>query len=169
MSQVVGRKGKRRDIDDTPAVNLWKTDIIENEDPDFAYQFFREDQVRDKLRADRLILRDYNTGEQTAHNIPGWEIVRRDIGPEEAAGWRPDEGKPVDNVLRHGPMVCMKLPKKHWELIRRAQEQRAGAYDERLRGGGSEQFQIDGQKIRPTTGKLPAGDIRINEHPLARV
>jgi hypothetical protein len=60
--QVIGRKGRSRQIDDTPAVNVWKTDVVEGKDPDFEYQFFNESQVRDKLHATTVRLTDFETG-----------------------------------------------------------------------------------------------------------
>jgi hypothetical protein len=167
--QVIGRKGRSRQIDDTPAVNLWKTDVVEGKDPDFEYQFFNESQVRDKLHATTVRLTDFETGASDVHQVAGWEIVRRDTSQEELAGWRPDEGKPPDNVLRHGTMVCMKLPRKDWEVLQAAQEQRADAYDQRLSGGRSEEYDVNGNQIRATSGRLPGGRIRITEQPLERV
>lgn len=165
--QVVGQKGRSRQIDDTPAVNLWKTDIIDGRDPGFEYQFFREDQVRDKLRADRVTVRDPETGAITVRPIPGWEICRRDTSAEELAGFRPDEGKPIDNVLRHGPMVAMKIPRDAWDLLQRAQETKADLYDVRLRAGHREEYDNNGdQQSRFAPGQKPA--VSITEHPLQR-
>lgn len=168
--RVVGRKGRTKPLNETPAVHLWKTDIIDNRDPDFAYQFFREDQVRDKLRADRVELRDFETGDHEVHDVPPWEICRRDVSGEEAAGYRPDEGKPVDNVLRHGAYVAMRIPRDAWDLLQRKQEQVADAYETRLRGGRKEEFDIDGNQTRPgQAARIEPGHIRINEHPLGRI
>jgi hypothetical protein len=169
--QVVGRKGRSRQVEETPAVNVWKTDIIDGRDPEFEYQFFREEQVRDKLRADRIVLRDFESGEQEVHDIPPWEICRRDITGEEAAGYRPDEGKPVDNILRHGPYVAMRIPRKAWLLLQRKHEQVADGYEQRLRGGRTEEYGPDGNQVRPSRSgtHLTNGNIRMTEHPLGRI
>jgi hypothetical protein len=167
--QVVGRKGRSRQIDDTPPINVWKTDVVEGKDPGFEYQFFNEHQVREKLLSTSVRLTDYESGTSDVHRVEGWEIVRRDVSKEEAAGWRPDEGKPVDNVLRHGPMVCMKIPRKDWEVLQAAQEQRADAYDQRLAGGRQEEYDIHGASTAASRGDLPAGNIRIRERPLQRI
>lgn len=167
--QVVGRKGKSRQIADTQPINRWNTDVVDGKDPDFAYQFFHNDQVADKLRPSRVALNDYENGTSQTHTIPAWEIVRRDISGEEAAGFRPDEGKPLDSVLRHGPMVCLKLPKAAWELLQAAQEQRADAYETRLRGGHSEQYDQNGQATSVRAGRLASGSVRLTEQPLERI
>ena len=129
--QVVGGRGKRRDPNVTPVVTNWQTDIVDNKDPDFAYQFFREDEVPMKLRPSRLVLGGYPGSDVPGelHEIPPWQVCHRDLGPEKAAGFRPDEGKELDTVVRHGNYVLMKLPKQAHEVIERAQEQRADAYD----------------------------------------
>jgi hypothetical protein len=168
--QVVGRKSRSRQVEETPPVNVWKTDIIDGRDPDFEYQFFREDQVRDKLKADRVILRNFEDGTQDAVPIPAWEICKRDISGEEAAGYRPDEGKPIDTVLRHGPYVAMRIPRKAWEVLQRSHEQVADAYEHRLNGGRTEEYGLDGNQVRPTGGKqVAAGNIRLTENPLRRI
>lgn len=162
----VGRPKKRRDADDAPINGLWQTDVVTNRDPDFVYQFFREDEVRDKLRATRLALVDFATGKRDVHDIPGWQIVTRDTGPEDLAGYRPDEGKPVDNVLRHGPHVCMKLHKSFWKLLQKAQEQRADAYESVLRGGKREAWNLDGDQMSSDMEDRSA--VRLKQQPLKR-
>jgi hypothetical protein len=172
--EIVGGKGKRRDISDTPVVNVWKTDIIDNRDPDYHYEFLyasddlNRDKVREKLRATRVMLKDFETGETEVHDIPAWELVRRDISGEEAAGYRSDEGKPIDSLLRHGPYVAMRIPKKYHQVLERAKEQKADGYEQRLRGGRKEEYDISGTPVAPGRGKLEPGNIRITEHPLGR-
>ena len=166
---VVGRRGKRRDQEEKPIGGTWGTDLIGNQDPDYVYQWFREDEVRQKLQASRLRLTDYETGDVTAHDLPGWTVCQRSTGAEEAQGWRPDEGKPLDTVLRHGPHVCMKLKREYFALLERAQEQRADGYEQRLRGGAREEFNTNGDPVRATGARVAAGNVRIVENPLGRI
>lgn len=163
----VGRPKKRRDADDVPIVGLWQTDVIRNRDPDFVYEFVLESLVRDKLHPNRIALVNFKTGETTVHDIPGWTIVMRDNGPEEIAGWRPDEGKPVDTVLRHGPHVCMRIHKSHHKIIERAKEQRADAYETRLKGGHRETYDLNGHHVRLEDGQSPS--VGLTERPLQRI
>lgn len=165
--KLVGRPGKRRDQGSKPVVTNWQTDIIDNRDPDFAYQFFREDEVRDKLRPTRVAVTDFETGETEVHDIPGWQVCQRDTGPEALAGFRPDEGKPLDTVLRHGSHVAMKLPRAAWEILQRVQEQRADAYETRLKGGHREEYDLDGNQTRMAAGQQAA--VRVIEKPLQRI
>lgn len=165
--RIVGRRGRRRDPEDRPVVAQWKTDVVDNQDPNFVYHFFREDEIRDKLRPSRISLTDFETGEQMIVPIAGWQLVHRETGPEEAAGYRPDEGKPLDTLLRHGPHVCMKLPKADWAALQRKQEQRADAYEERLRGGHREDYDIDGYQSKLRPGQRAA--VTLEEQPLQRI
>ena len=73
----------------------------------------------------------------------------------------------MDSVLRHGPMVCMKLPKADWDLLQRKQEgeQVADGYEQRLRGGSTEEFDINGSHTKGTAGSSPPGTLRIKRHP----
>ena len=166
---VVGRKGKRRDQDDKPVGGTWGTDLIGDRDPDFTYQFFREDEVRDKMRPVRVMLTHYKVGKedaQTAHTLPGWEIVRRSDGPEELQGWRPDEGKPLDTVLRHGPMVCMKLRTEHWNILQQVQEQTAAANEKRINGGYRHEMRSGGSTVDPSGQHVSPGNVRYFEKPM---
>jgi hypothetical protein len=164
--KLVGRKGKARAPITGDVVGAWKTDIIDNRDPDAEYQFFHEDQVRDKLRSSFVVLKDFRTGEVERHTISPWTIVHRDTGAEEAAGWRPDEGKPLDTVLRHGPMVCLKIDRKSWDLLQRAAGQRADAYDVLSKRGTSRDFNQGGDE-HAAGGDKPY--VRVTEQPLKRI
>lgn len=164
--RLVGRRGRRRDQDDKPVITTWKTDVVENQDPNFVYNFFREDEVRDKLRPTRIRLTDFESGESSVVPIAGWTIVHRETGPEEAAGYRPDEGKPLDTLLRHGPHVCMKLPRADWEALQRHQEQRADAYESRLQGGARADYDMNGDAFKPRNGQRAA--VSVEEQPLQR-
>lgn len=164
----VGRPRKRRDADDGPIQGLWQTDVIRNRDPEYVYEFVLESQVRDKLLPSRLALIDFKTGNREVHDIPGWSIVKRDDGPEELGGWRPDEGKPMDTVLRHGPHVCMRIHKKHHALIERAKNQRADAYESRLKGGHQEHYDIHGHAMGDNNDGHPSA-VRLKERPLQRI
>ncbi len=116
----------------------------------------------------------YATGEAEIHDIPGWEVCHRDTGPETLAGFAPSEGKPLDTVLRHGngavQHVAMRIHRKHWDLLQRAQEQRADSYDQRLNKGGRYEFDINGSGTAVTEGRdVTPGHIRMTHKPLARV
>lgn len=147
----------------------WGTDLIGNQDPDYVYQAFREDEVREKTRQSRLVLRNFETGEQTAHNIPGWTVCHRETGEEELQGFRPDEGKPLDTVLRHGPHVFMKIKRESWDLLQKAQEQRADGYEQRLRGGHREEMTTSGEHVRADSRHVAKGNVRYFEDPVGRI
>lgn len=168
-TQVVGRKGKRRDQEEKPVNGTWGTDLIGNRDPDFVYQFFREDEVRDKLRPSRVVVTHFGPGDntQTAHDIPGWTICRRDTGPEELEGYRPDEGKPLDTVLRHGPMVCLKIQKDHWAILQQVQEQSAASFEKRLNGGTRQELRSAGDQIDAYGSHVAPGNVRYFERPMS--
>jgi hypothetical protein len=172
--KLLGGSGQRRDQAGVPVGATWQTDVIRNRDPDFVYEFPHESKVRDLLHSTRVALTDFVDAEGNAgtrktrvYDIPGWEIVHRETGPEEAAGWRPDEGKPLDTVLRHGPHVCMRIRREHWEILQRAQEQRSDAYEGRLQAGHREDYDMDGRQTRLGRGQRAA--VSLNEHPLQRI
>jgi len=146
--QVLGSRGKRKDAESAPVLATWNTDVIKNKQSGFEYQFFNEHEVREKQRASLVRLVDFETGETTVHQIPGWQVVQHENGPEEAGGYRPDEGKPLDTTLRHGPHVAMRIPTEAWNLLQKAQEQRADSYEQRLRGGHTEEWSTSGQARR---------------------
>lgn len=161
--RVVGRRGKRRDADSSPVVTNWQTDVIRNREPGWTYEWPLETQVSERLRPSRLRLTDFETGESEIYDIPAWELVRRDTGPEELAGFRPDEGKPLDTLLRHGPHVCMRIKDEFKALLDRRDEQRSDAYESRLQAGRhyNEGWASDGRQVSPGSGsKVRSGEIR---------
>lgn len=166
---VVGGKGKRRDVESPSLTAGWQTDIIDNRDPDYVYQFFLESQVRDKLRGGAVQVFDFEAGAPRVYQLPGWEVCHRDAGPEELAGFRPDEGKPLDTVLRHGPHVAMKIHRKHWDILQRMQEHRADSYDQVLNRGHQEEYAEGGRQISPKrSAKVLPGHTRMIQQPLER-
>jgi hypothetical protein len=165
--RVVGQTGKRRDAVTAPPVLNWQTDVITNREEGWSYQFFREDEVRSKLHPTRVQIVDFETGDLTVHDIPAWTIVQRDTGPEVAAGFRPDEGKPVDTALTHGGggtiHWCMKIPTDKWEILQQAQEQRADAYEAKLavKKHYAEAWGEDERQTNPYTDReVRPGEIR---------
>lgn len=167
---VVGRKGKRRDQDDKPVNGTWGTDLIGDRDPDYVYQFFNESEVRDKLVPTRITLTSYVVGkpdETTAHNIPAWQICRRADGAEYLEGFRPDEGKPLDTVLRHGPTVCLKLKREYWNLLQQAQEQRSASTMKRINGGYRHEMLPGGSEVRAEGERVQPGHVRFFEKPMS--
>lgn len=165
--RVIGQAGKRRDANTAPPVTNWQTDVITNQEEGWKYQFFREDEVRSKLHPTRVRIVDYDSGETEIHDIPAWTIVQRDTGPEEAAGFRPDEGKPSDSALTHGGggtvHWCLKLPEDKWNILQRAQEQRADAYEAKLnvKKHYSEAWGEDERQTNPySEGDVRPGEIR---------
>lgn len=166
---VVGGKGKRRDVESPSLTVGWQTDIIHNRDPDYVYQFFLESQVRDKLRGGAIQVFDFDVQAMQVHQIPGWEVCHRDTGSEELAGFRPDEGKPLDTVLRHGPHVAMKLHRKHWDLLQRVQEHRADSFEQVLNRGRQEEYAEGGRAIAATKSqRIIPGHTRVIQQPLVR-
>lgn len=166
---VVGGKGKRRDVESPSLTAGWQTDIIHNRDPDYVYQFFLDEQVRDKLRGGAVQVFDFEARQMRVHQIPGWEVCHRDAGPEELAGFRPDEGKPLDTVLRHGPHVAMRIKKIYWDLLQQVQEHRANSFDETLNRGRQEEYSEGGRAISPTKSqKVIPGHTRVVQQPLVR-
>jgi hypothetical protein len=166
--QVVGRKGKARQQESGDVIGVWKTDQIDDRDPDYEYQFFREDQVRDRLRPTYVDLRDFSNPKAppVRHHVSAWTIVHQDNGPEKAAGWRPDEGKQPDTVLTHGGMVCMKIDRKSWDVLQKAQLQRADAYEVLSTRGTKKDFNEEGREQSPSAGKPY---VRVEERPLQRI
>jgi hypothetical protein len=163
--KLVGRKGKARQPAPSDVMGLWKTDIIKDRDPDFEYHFFTEEQVRERLYPTQIALRNFETGETQVHDIPAWTLVQRETGPEVAAGFRPDEGKAIDTVLRHGSM-CMKIHRSYWDIMQKAQGQRADAYDVLSRRGAKKDYDQTGAEHAPG-GSRPW--VRVTEQPLQRV
>lgn len=147
-------------------MGLWKTDIIKDRDPDFEYHFFTEEQAREKLYPTQVALKNFEDGTVEVHDIPAWIMVQRETGPEVAAGFRPDEGKPIDTVLRHGSMICMKLPKASWDILQRQQGQRADAYDVLCNRGTRKDFDRDANEHAARGGKAY---VRMTEQPLQRI
>lgn len=164
-AQLVGRKGKARQPAPTDVLGLWKTDIIKDRDPDFEYHFFTEEQVREKLYTSQVYLRNFEDGTAQVHDIPAWTIVQRETGPEIAAGFRPDEGKPIDTALRHGSMICMKLPRWAWDLLQRQQGQRADGYDVLCNKGTKKDFDHTGGEHAAAAARPY---VRMTEQPLQR-
>lgn len=166
---VVGGKGRRRDVESPNLTVGWQTDIIHNRDPDYVYQFFLENQVRDKLRGGAVQVFDFEARQMRVHQLPGWEVCQRDVGPEELAGFRPDEGKPLDTVLRHGNHVAMRIKRKHWDVLQQVQEHRANSLDESLNNGRQEEYSAGGRAISPTKSKkIVPGHTRMIQEPLER-
>lgn len=167
---VVGGKGKRRDVDSSASLTVgWQTDIIHNRDPDYVYQFFLESEVRDKLRGGRVQVFDFEARQMRFHDLPGWTICHRDAGPEELAGFRPDEGKPIDTTLRHGPHIAMRIHRKWWDILQQVHEHRADALDEKLNHGAQEEYSEGGRAISPTKShKVIPGHTRVVQQPLVR-
>jgi hypothetical protein len=164
--KLVGRKGRAKQQASSDVVGNWKTDIIDNRDPDREYQFFHDEQVRDRLRPTFVVLKDYATGQETKHHVSAWQLVHRETGHESAAGYRPDEGKPVDTVLRHGPMVCLSIDRASWDILQKAQGQRADAYEALSNRGTEKDFNQEGREGSASRGKPY---VRITEQPLQRI
>lgn len=165
-AKLVGRKGKARQPLPTDVLGRWRTDEINGEDSDFDYHYFTEEQCRERLYPTQITLRNFEDGTSETYDIPPWTIVQRETGPEQAAGFRPDEGKPIDTALRHGSMICMKLPKASWEIMQRAQGQRADAYDVLCNRGTRKDFDQSGSEHAPGQSKA---FVRMTEQPLQRI
>jgi hypothetical protein len=163
---LVGRKGTAKQQVSSDVLGGWKTDIIRNRDPNFEYHFFTEDQVRERLYPTQIGLKDFESGEWVVHDIPAWTLVQRETGPEVAAGFRPDEGKPIDTALRHGKFICMKIPREAWDIMQKQSTQRADGYDVLCNNGTSKDFAPDGTE-GPARSKKP--HIRVTEQPLQRI
>jgi hypothetical protein len=172
---VVGHRGKRRDPASTPVVTNWQTDVITDREPGFVYEFAyydpdnNNDTLSRRLHPTRIQLHDYANGTSEVFDIPAWEVCHRDTGPEQLAGFAPSEGKPVDTVLRHGGKhVAIRIKQEHWDILQRAQEQRAESYQQRVDKGGRYEFDSNGA-TSSTDGDLRPGNIRLTQKPIARV
>lgn len=119
----------RHDAEAAPVQQVWKTDIVEGTDPDFAYQFMRDTEVQDRGRSKRVFNRD--TGEY--QKVAGWTVVNE--GEVDVSRERPDLAKPVDTAMRMGPHVLMKIPKADWELLQHEKDAVADAQADRLLAG----------------------------------
>lgn len=169
--KLVGQQGPRRDAEASPTINLWQTDKIVNEEPGWVYEFpyegdgkSRPNEVPLRMKPRIVTLRNFETGEVEKHQVPGWEVVHIENSEAQAAGYRPDQGAPIDTVQRQGPHVCMRIRKEHWDILQRAQEQRADAYEDRLQGGSVQDFDSAGRagQAKPFAHVQP-GDIRLSE------
>lgn len=164
--KLVGRKGKAKQPSPTDVLGLWKTDKIDNEDPDFVYHYFSEEQCRRRLYPTQVTLRNFEDGTETTYDIPPWVLVQRETGPEQAAGFRPDQGGPIDTALRQGEFICMKLPRSAWDILQKQQLQRADAYDVLSRRGTKKDFNQSGDEQASSSSKPW---VRVTEQPLQRV
>lgn len=140
--KVIGSE-RRADADIAPVQEAWNTDKLNNADPDFAYQFMRENEVHDRTRSKRVLNR--NTGETV--RISGWQVCQ-DGDAVEMAGSRPDLGAPIDSTMRMGPHVLMKIPKKDHDLLLHEKDAIADAHEARLmRGGVQERIYDEGMTV----------------------
>jgi hypothetical protein len=126
--KVVGSE-QRADAPAADVQQLWKTDVLEGTDPNFRYQFMREEEVRDRGRS-RMVL-DRRTGEQV--RVDGWTVCTEDeVGVSRE---RPDLANPVDGTMRMGSHVLMKIPAPHWELLQHEKDAVPDALEHRLLSG----------------------------------
>ena len=87
--KVVG-SDKRADAAVADVQQQWKTDVLEGADPQFRYQFMREEEVRDRGRS--KVVFDRNEGKQV--KVTGWTVCREDeVG---VCRDRPELAIPVD-------------------------------------------------------------------------
>jgi len=131
--KVIGSE-QRADAPSADVQQQWKTDVLEGADPDFRYQFMREEEVRDRGRS-RMVL-DRRTGEQI--RVDGWTVCTEDeVGVSRE---RPDLANPVDGTMRMGPHVLMKIPAPHWELLQHEKDAVPDALEHRLLSGTKGDF-----------------------------
>lgn len=144
--KVVGAE-TRHDAAVADVSQVWRTDVVENQDPGFSYQFMRENEVHDRQRSKRVL--DRRTGELT--RVAGWTVVQE--GEVEVSRERPDLAAPTDTAMRMGPHVLMKIPVADWEMLQHEKDAVPDAHAERmLRGGTMEQDLDNGITIRQPTG-----------------
>jgi len=131
-------KGKSRKVvggevrSDAPVADvqqLWRTDVIEGQDPDFKYQFMHRDEVHDRGYSKRVL--DRRTGE--VKKVNGWTTVTE--GEVNVSRERPDLAAPVDTAMQMGPHVLMKIPKEDWELLQHEKDAVPDAFANRLLRG----------------------------------
>lgn len=126
--KVVGSE-QRADAPVADVQQQWKTDVLEGTDPNFRYQFMREEEVRDRGRA-RMVL-DRRAGKQV--RVDGWTVCTEDeVGVSRE---RPDLANPVDGTMRMGPHVLMKIPAAGWELLQHEKDAVADSLEHRLLSG----------------------------------
>ena len=139
----------RKDAAPADVQQVWRTDVLEGEDPNFSYQFMRENEVHDRSRGKSVF--DRRTGEQ--RRVSGWTVVTE--GEVGVSRERPDLGAPVDSTMRMGPHVLMKIPKADWELLQHEKDAVPDAHAERLMAGSMdvrqspvmEEFSEDGTRV----------------------
>lgn len=107
----------------------WKTDELIGADPDFRYQFMREEEVRDRGRSKTVL--DRHAGKQV--KVSGWTVCREDeVGVSRD---RPDLANPVDGTMRMGPHVLMKIPAADWEMLQHEKDAVPDALEHRMLAG----------------------------------
>lgn len=123
--KVVG-SDKRADAAVADVQQQWKTDVLEGADPQFRYQFMREEEVRDRGRSKMVF--DRAEGKQV--KVSGWTVCREDeVG---VCRDRPDLANPVDGTMRMGPHVLMKIPVADWEMLQHEKDAVPDAIEQRL-------------------------------------
>lgn len=119
----------RSDAAPSDVQQVWKTDVLEGQDPGFSYQYMRENEVRDRGLSKRVYNRDTGTWEK----VSGWTVVQE--GEVQASRERPDLAVPVDTSMRMGPHVLMKIPTADWDLLQHEKDAVADAHATRMMAG----------------------------------
>jgi hypothetical protein len=98
----------------------------ENQDPRFQYEWFRIDQLEEKLR--RHEIGDQTTGYLM---VEPWEHVTDDQGIVTGRGPAAD-GKPLDTRIRKGDLWLLRTPKENHAKYARIEQIRDGLITDRL-------------------------------------
>ncbi len=101
----------------------------ENQDPNFAYEWFREDQLELKLH--RHEIGSQSTGYLM---VEPWEHVTQDQGIALGRGPASD-GKPLDTRVRKGDLWLCRTPKDNHAKYARIEHENDALIDRRLSGG----------------------------------
>lgn len=147
--KVVGGE-VRSDAEPADVQQSWKTDVVEGQDPDFAYQFMRENEVRDRSRGKFVF--DRRLGEQV--RVSPWTVVQEE--EVQVSRERPDLATPVDTTMRMGPHVLMKIPRKDWELLQHEKDAVPDGMLERFTAGKYNGEDSNDKHIRMKADKFVA-------------
>lgn len=146
--RLVGSE-KRADAEPAPVQQSWKTDQLEGADPDFAYQFMRESEVRDRSRSKTVLNRDTGRPER----VTGWTVCKEGEDDVRMLGERPDLAAAVDTTMTMGPHVLMKIPRRDYDLLQHEQDAVTDAMEDRLMAGSMFRDRIEADGVRVSIGQ----------------
>jgi hypothetical protein len=129
---LVGSK-QRVDADIASVQQGWNTDKLDGQDPAFAYQFMRKEEVTDRTKSKTV----YNRATGKNQRVTGWTVCQEGEGVE-MLGSRPDVANPIDTAMTMGPHVLMRIPLDDHALLLHEKDAVPDAMEHRLMRGGIE-------------------------------